>query len=1090
MGTVWKVLTRKKVLDPVSAEQSELGRILNTLDLTALGVGSTLGVGVYVLAGHVAKDTAGPAVVLSFLIATIASVFAGLCYAEFGARTPRAGSAYIYSYVCVGEFIAFVIGWNLVLEYVIGSASVARGLSLYLDTLINDTLKDCFIDIAPLGNVSFMSAYFDFFAFGISLILAVALAFGLKESSWANNIFTLVNLAVVLFVVIAGATKASTENWNLVINATNSTDENKGTGGFFPFGVEGMIKGAATCFYGFVGFDCIATTGEEVKNPKKAIPFAIILSLFIIFLAYFGTSTVVTLMVPYYDQDPNAPLPHAFESVGLEWAKWVVAIGGIFGLCASLFGAMFPLPRIIYAMASDSIIFRFLGQVSSRFKTPVVGTLLAGLLTGLMAALFELKQLVNMMSIGTLLAYTIVAASVLLLRYEVDKGVVYEPLLKSFSDSEDYDTYTESRALDIGETSDEIELISDEFTSSNIFKQIFNCGRQQYPSEVSERIVKVEVCLYCILCVLIGLCAMYLNSQIRDGEIWAIVLTAVVVALAVLVVMSMTTQPKSRKELSFKVPLVPLVPALSILINIYLMLMLDNNTWIRFGVWMAVGLPIYYFSVKTHSDARNESICSHPSISAGEKINGYANHGYLEDEIISTKTKKGPAPPPPTLKNIEATIADLDEMLENEEANITTDRKYSADSMSLASNVLREENVQADVHCSDVPLTPAKDEPPLCQSSDVTCSDPVSHNSDVTNAHVADTTDSAVLESEDTVQNDDAEPAAVVVGIPLIPEEPEEPEEQGPVVKIALMPEDAHVEEEQEEPPTEEQSLIVNTNETISQESQPVPVENETTTEENEKIIEESEPKNPVIPPPPPLTEEMETFNDTPRPHFDKNVFSGVKLRSIHDRKPETPPIDYSRQNSTVGPADTNLKFGTQEYKEFIEQLDQKLQQGYIPAHVAVELKKKPVLKNTTSHIANEDVVNDSIDRDDAKKKLALFLERTNSLPAFTVRNGPNSDRKYIGKKINEVESDLSGYKEQHRQNMENIFRSVRLRKEDSFKNTSRSDDLTNASPGPHEKKAKENEDIDRSEHRKNMDGIFQSIRLMKVDSFKNDESH
>ena len=502
------------------------------------------------------------------------------------------------------------------------------------------------------------------------------------------------------------------------------------------------------------------------------------------------------------------------------------------------------------------------------------------------------------------------------------------------------------------------------------------------------------------------------------------------------------------------------------------------------------GVPIYYFSVKTHSDARNESICSHPSISAGEKINGYANHGYLEDEIISTKTKKGPAPPPPTLKNIEATIADLDEMLENEEANITTDRKYSADSMSLASNVLREENVQADVHCSDVPLTPAKDEPPLCQSSDVTCSEPVSHNSDVTNAHVADTTDSAVLESEDTVQNDDAEPAAVVVGIPLIPEEPEEPEEQDPVVKIALMPEDAHVEEEQEEPPTEEQSLIVNTNETISQESQPVPVENETTTEETEKIIEESEPKNPVIPPPPPLTEEMETFNDTPRPHFDKNVFSGVKLRSIHDRKPETPPIDYSRQNSTVGPAETNLKFGTQEYKEFIEQLDQKLQQGYIPAHVAVELKKKPVLKNTASHIANEDVVNDSIDRDDAKKKLALFLERTNSLPAFTVRNGPNSDRKYIGKKINEVESDLSDYKEQHRQNMENIFRSVRLRKEDSFKNTSRSDDLTNASPGPHEKKAKENEDIDRSEQRKNMDAIFQSIRLMKVDSFKNDESH
>jgi amino acid transporter len=303
MDTAWRVLTRKKILDPVTTEQSELGRVLNTVDLTALGVGSTLGVGVYVLAGHVAKDTAGPAVVISFLIATIASVFAGLCYAEFGARTPRAGSAYIYSYVCVGEFVAFVIGWNLILEYVIGSASVARGLSLYLDTLINDTLKDTFRDIAPLGDVDFLSKYFDFFAFGVSLILAVALAFGLKESSWVNNIFTLLNLAVVAFVIVAGGMNAKGENWRLPANASNPDDH----GGFMPFGVEGMIKGAATCFYGFVGFDCIATTGEEVKNPKKAIPVAIVLSLFIIFLAYFGTSTVVTLMLPYYDQVCTVP---------------------------------------------------------------------------------------------------------------------------------------------------------------------------------------------------------------------------------------------------------------------------------------------------------------------------------------------------------------------------------------------------------------------------------------------------------------------------------------------------------------------------------------------------------------------------------------------------------------------------------------------------------------------------------------------------------------------------------------------------------------------------------------------------------------
>ncbi|KAJ8943486.1 hypothetical protein NQ318_006339 [Aromia moschata] len=567
MANIWKILTRKKIIEPAAAEETRLSRILNTFDLTALGVGSTLGVGVYVLAGHVAKDTAGPAVILSFLIAAIASVFAGLCYAEFGARAPKAGSAYIYSYVCVGEFVAFVIGWNLILEYVIGSASVARGLSSYIDTLVNDTMQNTFIEIAPIG-IPYLSKYFDFFAFGISIILAVALAFGLKESSLANNIFTIINILVVLFVIIAGSLKANPENWRIQPdhNSTNST-YNIGNGGFFPFGIEGVIKGAATCFYGFVGFDCIATTGEEVKNPKKAIPIAIILSLFIIFLAYFGTSTVVTLMVPYYLQDPNAPIPYAFEHVGWYTAKWIVSIGGIFGLCASLFGAMFPLPRIIYAMANDSLVFRFLGRVSSRFETPVIGTLLAGLLTGLMAAMFELKQLVNMMSIGTLLAYTIVAVSILLLRYAKEEARKYMPV-QTVTDSDDSETYSENQfplnSKEDVSASDEQELLDDLETSS-VIGQIFNCGRHKNPTKISMMIVSVEVAIYCLMCIFIGLSAMYLKNPIINGEIWAIVLTSVVVLIAVILIISM-------------VPMVPLIPALSILVNIYLMLMLDAHT--------------------------------------------------------------------------------------------------------------------------------------------------------------------------------------------------------------------------------------------------------------------------------------------------------------------------------------------------------------------------------------------------------------------------------------------------------------------------------------------------------------------------------
>lgn len=248
-----------------------------------------------------------------------------------------------------------------------------------------------------------------------TFVSAVALAFGLKKSTIVNNCFTVLNIGIVLFVIIAGAINADVSNWN--VNPANvSTIYNVGEGGFFPFGFEGTLRGAATCFFGFVGFDCIATTGEEVKNPRKAIPRAILLSLCTIFLAYFGVSTVLTLMWPYYKQDVNAPLPFVFNEIGWTFAKWTVAIGGIIGLVASLFGAMFPQPRIIYAMAQDGLVFKALGEVSPRFKTPVFGTLCAALLTGTMAGLFDLKALVNMLSIGTLMAYTVVAISILILR--------------------------------------------------------------------------------------------------------------------------------------------------------------------------------------------------------------------------------------------------------------------------------------------------------------------------------------------------------------------------------------------------------------------------------------------------------------------------------------------------------------------------------------------------------------------------------------------------------------------------------------------------------------------------------------------------
>lgn len=179
------------------------------------------------------------------------------------------------------------------------------------------------------------------------------------------------------------------------------------------------MEGAAKCFYGFVGFDAVATTGEEAKNPQRNIPLAIVISLAVIFAAYFGISTVLTLMLPYYEQDKDAPFPYVFDNVGWHTIKWIVTSGAVFALCTSMLGAMFPLPRVIYAMAKDGVIFKKLAKIHDRTQTPLVATLLSGLFSGVMAALFNLEQLIDMMSIGTLLAYTIVAVCVLILRYNL-----------------------------------------------------------------------------------------------------------------------------------------------------------------------------------------------------------------------------------------------------------------------------------------------------------------------------------------------------------------------------------------------------------------------------------------------------------------------------------------------------------------------------------------------------------------------------------------------------------------------------------------------------------------------------------------------
>jgi basic amino acid/polyamine antiporter, APA family len=482
-------LMRTKSIERSIAQTEEpehrLKKDLTALDLTVFGIGVTIGGGLFVLTGAAAASNAGPAISLSFVIAAVACGLAALCYAEFASMVPVAGSAYTFSYATVGELVAWIIGWDLILEFVIGAAAVAAGWSSYLQDVLEGTALQI-----PASISSTEEGILNLPAGLLVLVLTGVLIAGIKLSSRVNQIAVAIKVGVALLFVVAGI--AYVDPGNLTPFVPPSEPVPSGEGGFMSlplitslFGLEpavygwgGVVTASAIVFFAFIGFDVVATTAEEARNPKRDLPLGIIGSLAICTLLYVAVSTVLTGMQNYSNIDPAdaAPLSTAFQNVGQDAIARIIGIGAALGIIVVVMILLLGQARVAFAMARDGLLPPVFAKVHPTFRTPYVVTATVGVFVAIVAMTFSISELAELVNIGTLFAFTLVSIGVTVLR---------------------------------------------------------------------------------------------------------------------------RTRPDLQR--AFRTPLVPIVPILAVLICVYLMLNLSGETWVRFLVWMAIGLLVYFLYGRSHS---------------------------------------------------------------------------------------------------------------------------------------------------------------------------------------------------------------------------------------------------------------------------------------------------------------------------------------------------------------------------------------------------------------------------------------------------------------------------------------------------------
>ena len=413
-------LLAKKPLEQLMSEAQETGehslrRALGPLNLVTLGIGAIIGAGIFVITGQAAAQFAGPAIVISFVIAGIACGFAGLCYAEFASMIPIAGSAYTYSYATLGELVAWIIGWDLILEYAFGAATVAVGWSGHLRAFLHDLGLN--LPVMPTSNFTLfgiaMHLKYDYVGFLVILFITTILVIGIKESANLTTVIVILKVAVVcMFIALATAflyTHAWKPNyWHPFI------PPNTGVRG--QFGWSGILRGAGVVFFAYIGFDAVSTAAQEAKNPKKDMPLGILGSLVICTVLYILVSGLLTHMVPYQQLNVPDPVVIGIRTTGHQWATFLVELGALGGLATVMLVMLLGQSRVFYSMSRDGLLWPWASKIHARFRTPYISSIVVGFFVAILATLIPLNVLDEMTSIGTLLAFMLVSAGVWVMR--------------------------------------------------------------------------------------------------------------------------------------------------------------------------------------------------------------------------------------------------------------------------------------------------------------------------------------------------------------------------------------------------------------------------------------------------------------------------------------------------------------------------------------------------------------------------------------------------------------------------------------------------------------------------------------------------